>query len=66
MPKLFAEKGSVAIEYLIISIFGLVVSMTAATYLGRVFHKKITAMSEKFDLEVDEDLSEEFQNWDNR
>jgi hypothetical protein len=55
-----SSEGSVSMEYIIVSCFALLVSVTAVTWLGKMVKARITVISERLgldttDLELDFD-----------
>lgn len=46
------QSGSAALEYIIVSTFGLLLSIIAVTYLGKVAKEKLDKLSEKTGVTV--------------
>jgi hypothetical protein len=47
--KYYNQSGSITTEYIIISTFALIASITAAGLLGKIFYDKLSAMKDKME-----------------
>ena len=52
-----SSQGSVSMEYIIVSSFALLVSITTVTWLGKIVKERIAAIADKIQVEpIDLDL----------
>jgi hypothetical protein len=49
-----SAEGSVSMEYIIVSCFALLVSVTAVTWLGKMVKARIVSIAERLDLDTTE------------
>lgn len=47
-----SSSGSVSMEYIIVSCFALLVSVTAVTWLGKIVKARITSIAERLSLDT--------------
>ena len=58
-----SSQGNASMEYIIVSCFALIVSMTAVSWLGKLLKERITAMAERMNVDtsdLDLDLGADF------
>ena len=49
-----SSDGSVSMEYIIVSCFALLISITAVTWLGKMVKARITTIAERLNLDTSE------------
>lgn len=54
-----SSEGSVSMEYIIVSCFALMVSLTAVTWIGKITKERITSMAQRMQLDTN-DLNFDF------
>lgn len=58
-----SSEGSVSMEYIIVSCFALLISITAVTWLGKMVKARINAIAERLDMDTSDlqiDLDQPF------
>lgn len=55
----YSSEGSVSMEYIIVSCFALMVSVTAVTWIGKVTKERIASMAQRMQLNTN-DLNFDF------
>lgn len=45
------QRGSIAIEYIIVCSFGILVSLATVAYVGKVLYQKVESLSQKTGIE---------------
>lgn len=58
LPK-YSSEGSVSMEYIIVSCFALMVSVTAVTWIGKITKDRIASMAQRMQLDTN-DLNFDF------
>lgn len=53
LPKNSSE-GSVSMEYIIVSCFALLISVSAVTWLGKMVKERITQIAERLNVDTNE------------
>lgn len=51
------QRGSVAVEYLIVSAFATMAALGVATFVGNIMKQKMDQMSQQLGIEADSDIS---------
>lgn len=55
----YSAEGSVSMEYIIVSCFALMVSVTAVTWIGKITKDRIASMAQRLQLDTN-DLNFDF------
>jgi hypothetical protein len=58
LPK-YSSEGSVSMEYIIVSCFALMVSVTAVTWIGKITKDRIASMAQRLQVDTN-DLNFDF------
>jgi hypothetical protein len=62
LPK-YSSEGSVSMEYIIVSCFALMVSVTAVTWIGKITKDRIASMAQRLQVDTN-DLNFDFDMGD--
>lgn len=58
----YHQLGGAALEYILTSIFGLMLSVAVIAYVGKAIRSKMSIMEDKLGIEFEDELFENFKN----